>query len=289
MYIQYTIHYFKFQVLFTYAIDFTFSLCYNGSNTDREVKIMLWDFTKEKLDIIIQAGQSNAEGCGKGDVPNPYVPVLDILHLENDYSITPARERIEVNHVCAHFGLTFAKKYIEDGRLEEGRKILIIRSAVGGTGFSDHRWGMTDDLYLKMMDMSRTALELNPENRIVAFLWHQGETDAINHMGEEEYHENLTRLFNSVRAEFGKDIPIVCGDFVQEWEIQDAEICAPIISAQRKIVTEINDAAFVETDGLESNRAVAKIEEDNIHFCRRDQYILGERYYKAYTEILSRK
>ena len=250
---------------------------------------MLWDFTKEKLDIIIQAGQSNAEGCGKGDVPNPYVPVLDILHLENDYSITPARERIEVNHVCAHFGLTFAKKYIEDGRLEEGRKILIIRSAVGGTGFSDHRWGMKDDLYLKMMDMSRTALELNPANRIVAFLWHQGETDAINHMGEEEYHENLTRLFNSVRAEFGKDIPIVCGDFVQEWEIQDAEICAPIISAQRKIVTEINDAAFVETDGLESNRAVAKIEEDNIHFCRRDQYILGERYYKAYTEILNRK
>ena len=51
--------------------------------------------------------------------------------------------------------------------MEPGRKILILRTAVGGTGFRDHRWGMTDDLYLQMMEMIRTALSLNPKNRNV--------------------------------------------------------------------------------------------------------------------------
>ena len=35
---------------------------------------MLHDFTKDKFDIIIQAGQSNAEGAGLGSVEEPYVP-----------------------------------------------------------------------------------------------------------------------------------------------------------------------------------------------------------------------
>lgn len=250
---------------------------------------MLWDFTKEKFDIIIQAGQSNAEGCGIGNVSDPYVPVVDILHLEKDFSITPARERIDGNCICANFALTFSKKYIEDGRLDEGRKLLIIRSAVGGTGFSDHRWGMTEDLYLKMMAMTRTAVELNPENRVVALLWHQGETDAGNHMKGDEYRGNLMKLFDSVREEFGKEIPIVCGDFVYDWKNKNAEICAPIISAQKQIVSEISRAAFVETDGLESNKEIGESEYDDIHFCRRDLYVLGQRYYEAYKEILNRK
>ncbi len=250
---------------------------------------MLWDFTKEKFDIIIQAGQSNAEGCGGGNVSNPYINTDDILHLENNFTITTAKERIEDNYIFAHFGLTFAKKYIESGRLEAGRRVLIIRSAVGGTGFSDHRWGMEDDLYLRMMEMIRTAIQLNPENRIIALLWHQGETDALYNMSEDDYYNNLNRLFESVRNEFGKDIPIVCGDFVQEWESNNVEICDPIINAQRKLVRDIPSAAFVESDGLLSNLTYANIEGDDIHFCRPAQYELGHRYYDAYTEILNRK
>ena len=70
-------------------------------------------------------------------------------------------------------------KSIESGKLKPGRKLLIIRAAIGGTGFSDERWGMTDDLYLRMIEMIKTALELNSKNKLAAFLWHQGETDAI--------------------------------------------------------------------------------------------------------------
>lgn len=245
---------------------------------------MLWDFTKEKFDIIIQAGQSNAEGVGKGFVDNFYIETDKILHLEKDFSISVARERIESNYVCSHFSLTFAKKYIEEGRLDSGRRILIIRSAVGGTGFSDHRWGMTDDLYLRMMELTRTALQLGSENRIVAFLWHQGETDAINHMAEEEYYGHLLTLVNSVRHEFGSDIPFVCGDFVQDWKSVNEEICKPIIAAQRKLVNNISNAEFVETDGLLSNNQYNNFDCDSIHFCRPAQYELGYRYYDAFIK-----
>ena len=53
---------------------------------------MLWDFTKEKFDIIIQAGQSNAEGCGVGNVEKAYAPTDKILHLDGDFTISVARE-----------------------------------------------------------------------------------------------------------------------------------------------------------------------------------------------------
>lgn len=36
--------------------------------------IMLKDFSEEKFDIIIQAGQSNSEGYGFGKVEGPYEP-----------------------------------------------------------------------------------------------------------------------------------------------------------------------------------------------------------------------
>ena len=40
-------------------------------------KEKIMDYQKEKFDIIIQAGQSNAQGCGRGEVTKEYVPDAD--------------------------------------------------------------------------------------------------------------------------------------------------------------------------------------------------------------------
>ena len=40
------------------------------------------DIKSEKFDIIIQGGQSNAEGCGKGAVAQEFVPSKNILYLQ---------------------------------------------------------------------------------------------------------------------------------------------------------------------------------------------------------------
>ena len=63
--------------------------------------------------------------------------------------------------------------------IKEGRKVLIVKTAIGGTGFMRNHWGkgcpMTERAF-KMIDYS---LSLEENSRIVAVLWHQGEHDAF--------------------------------------------------------------------------------------------------------------
>ena len=139
---------------------------------------MLRDFTEDKFDILIQAGQSNAEGYGFGPVDEPWQPDERVWTLNENFTISLAAEKVTGNQIQSNFSFAFAREYLNSGRLAEGRKLLILRAAVGGTGFLDNHWKPEDDLYLRMLDMIRTASGLNPENTPVALLWHQGETDA---------------------------------------------------------------------------------------------------------------
>ena len=252
----------------------------------------LKDFTKDKFDIIIQAGQSNSEGYGFGNVPDPYQPSDRVWYLNGDFTFQIAMEKPANNALQSNFALSFVREYMNAGRLEEGRKLLILRTAVGGTGFSDNHWKETDDLYLRMMEMTRTALELNPENRLIALLWHQGETDAGNHVTYDYYRGHISYLLGSVREEFGvPSLPFVAGDFVHDWKKKNEEICAPIISALRDVCAGEN-GAFVESAGLDSNLEDGYPHPfgwtDDIHFCRRAVYELGRRYYAAYESIVNR-
>ena len=45
------------------------------------------DLWNKAYDIIIQAGQSNAEGCGRGDVTEEYIPDPDIVFLHQDFTL----------------------------------------------------------------------------------------------------------------------------------------------------------------------------------------------------------
>ncbi len=260
---------------------------------------MLKDFSKEKFDIIIQAGQSNAEGNGMGDVEKAYQQTDDVWFMcgaldSHEFYLCPAHEGVRENEVLSNFIFKFAENYVADNRLKDGRKLLILCAAVGGTGFIKGQWKMTDCYYLRMMEMIRTALSLNPENRLVGFLWHQGESDAISGGTFDGHYNNLQTLFNSVRDEFNvPEIPFIAGDFVQDWSSKNTDICKPVVNAVRKICNDYHFGAFVESDGLNSNLqefgcptpALGTLIEDDIHFSRGALYELGERYYKAFSEI----
>jgi len=251
---------------------------------------MLKDFTKETFDILIQAGQSNSEGYGFGNVCNPYAMNDRVWYYNSDGTFQIAQEKIAGNAVQSNFALSFARKYIEEGLLEEGRKLLILRTAVGGTGFSDNRWKENDDLFLRMMEMIRTVLTLNPENRLKALLWHQGETDAINKVTYDYYHEHISALVENVRTAFSEPaLPFIAGNFVPLWKSKNEEICAPVVAALRDVCSGTH-SAFAESDGLDSNFEDGFPHpfgwEDDIHFCRRAIYTLGERYFSAYQSIL---
>ena len=246
---------------------------------------MLHDFTQDKFDIIIQAGQSNADGTAFGPADEPYTPDGRVWYMNENDTISLAVEKVNGNSIQSNFSLSFAREYIRTGRLAEGRKLLILRASIGGTGFLDNRWKLTDDLYLHMMEMIRTALALNPENRLVALLWHQGETDAIYHATYDQHYNHLATLLRSVRDTFSvPDLPFVAGDFVQQWIEANPQICAPVLKAIRAVCADLGHCSFVETDGLKSNDQELGTKDD-IHFCRNAIYELGLRYFKAFTDI----
>ncbi len=254
---------------------------------------MLKDFTQEKFDIIIQAGQSNSEGYGFGSVDTPYTPDGRVWYMNENNTISLGVEKVAFNGIQANFGLPFAREYINAGYLAEGRKLLILRTAAGGTGFRDHRWGLSDDLYLRMMEMIRTALALNPENRLVALLWHQGENEVSVNTSFETHYNQLGALLRSVRDTFGvPELPFIAGDFVPQWKEKTIEASTPVSDAMRTLCADCGHGGFAETDGLHSNAQDVEVHPlgwgnaDDIHFSRRSIYELGVRYFEEFVRIM---
>jgi len=246
---------------------------------------MLENYKNDMFDIIVQGGQSNAEGCGGGFVNDEYIPNEKVLYMSNDLTISIAEERIWDGNKTNDFSLSFSREYLKSGKLETNRKILIIRAAIGGTGWADHRWGMTEDLYIKMMEMIKAALELNPNNRLVAFIWHQGETDAGS--PHDVHYNHLKELVESVRNVYNcPNLPFIAGDFVHEWKTAtfDCTKEVPAVQAIRDVCKDIGHAAFVETSELHSNNQDTG-NGDTIHFSREALNQLGVKYFEAFTKI----
>ena len=136
-----------------------------------------------------------------------------------------------------------------------------------------------------MMEMTRTALSLNENNRLAGLLWHQGETDATLNASFDVHYAHLMALVQSVRNEFGvPELPFIAGDFVQHWKMDNIAVCTPVVAAIRAVCADCGHGGFVETDGLASNLTYANIGGDVIHFCRPAQYELGHRYYDAFIK-----
>jgi len=257
----------------------------------------------DKYDIIIQAGQSNAQGYGTGSVDSEFSPSSDLLYLSakkecetvdgivrvkyanESFLISVAQEDNDAVGKIGNFALAFAEDYIRNGYLEKGRKILIIRAAVGGTGFSYGHWRSDGQQYLKMLEMTDYALRLSNANRLVAVLWHQGENDANCSMAPLTYHSYIRQMVIAVRKKYDQpNLPFIAGDFVPQWRDENRIKTIPIIEAVQNVCAQIGDAAFVNTDGLLSN-AQMNGGKDILHFCRHSLYDLGHRYFDAFVRI----
>lgn len=265
------------------------------------------DIKKIKFDIVIQGGQSNAEGCGVGPVDSKLMPEwsdnifyleagksvecltsgMKITYSDEPFVIIPARERGDVENPVGDFSLSFGELY-EKKVLEDNRKLLIVRAAIGGTGFVKKQWGLNNLLHLKMLEMADYALSLNKENRVVGFLWHQGECDAFEKNNPNVFERQLTDMIQDVRNRYSNTLPFIAGDFVSEWKEKNISDCAPIVTKIRELTKELENAAFVETADLLSNNQKTS-NGDDIHFCRESLYILGRRYYEAFEKLIKSK
>lgn len=245
---------------------------------------------KQAFDIVILAGQSNAVGCGRGKTGYSPSEAVWELYREERFNIrkNPQWPRRQYRfrqadfqkHNLSGFYLYFGRRY-EKELLAVGRRLLFLRVAVGGTGFSDGCWGKNDHLYKNAVEMIRLVREGNPKNRVVGILWHQGESDVMNGMTQAQYSENLSGLIKGLReVAGGQNVPFVAGDMVETWyrEQPNAE---NIRKGTQCSLTENENCAFVSSAGLTGNP-----KEDCIHFSTADNEIFGERYFEAFCSLL---
>ena len=271
---------------------------------------MLLNTVGDKLDIIILAGQSNAEGYGLGACEDEYRPTPNILMMKDtdnqgyakdeksfvhfqmqmprDYLIGIAEERFAPKGKIGCFALSFAREY-ERKHLAPDRRLLIIQSAVGATGFAKGLWGLGEILYERLCEMTSLALGMNPENRVVAVLWHQGEHDAVfkPRLSDEErfaaHSENLTRLIADFRSRFGTS-PFIMGGYTDEWSAT-CERYKPILDAQLEMQKKFDLVGFASAEGLETNNQTLD-NGDKYHFSRNSLDILGKRYFAEYERLI---
>lgn len=259
-------------------------------------------------------GQSNAEGHGIGEVENEYLPSDDVMQLVDSYPVmyrindtgaevldVPENTTYRINTAAEStrrgfgkqgcFAFSFIRAYREKHLAGGDRKLLLIRAAIGGTGFLRNQWTPDGVLFKRALEMTDIALSLNPNNRLGAILWHQGESEAIDAKGKDYafhygfYSECLTRLINDLAAKYG-NVPFLAGGYCEDWTPRFPNESSAITDANKDVISKFAHCGFVDTAGLGSNDRIVKGEYlDDVHFNRPALYELGERYFEAYEKI----
>ena len=265
---------------------------------------------EDAYDIVIVAGQSNADcyGIKKNESffsssilelvdKNPVdldfpegKPMIMHLIIPTETIIKNVKEKAHPDGFLANFGNSFAKYYLAE---HHNHKILLVKAAVGATSFSRKEWGVNNVLYNRLIKMTNDALSTNKDSKIVALLWHQGESDSheqpeLNLKERYEfYYNNLLNQMIDFRNRFGENIPIICGEFVDSWaELKEnKEVSSVIEKATKDVCSKIKKAEVVTSQGLLSNGDIYK-NIDIIHFSGDSLDILGKRYYESYKKIV---
>ena len=177
-------------------------------------------------DVILIVGQSNAKGTGYPLINTDPIPGIDQFPAANKPeggTIIPATEPLlHQGPVSADpgtgFGVPFARAYMDK---HPGRRVLLVPSAWGATGFSTSApaqggtwdWTALDDgtnLARNALRQVKAALEAAGDGaRLAGIIWHQGEGDGSI---ADTYHTYLDGLISWFRTELGDpSIPFVVG------------------------------------------------------------------------------
>lgn len=264
------------------------------------------------FDIIVLAGQSNAEGNGVSEPKRQYhnedvyqlsdnsltiygYGVLD-YQKQASFKVEYASYRKSDYRILEDISETFADLYIQKGYLEKGRKLLIVKAAVGGTGFSLHQWGVGNPLHYRLKDMVDYALSLNESNRLVAFLWHQGEHDAFEQssLNKEKRFAFYYDSFKGMMEDFlmaydAKGLPVVAGEMVDSWANQYKDKSEAIEEATVSVLKDLGHGEMASSFGLLSNKDTFPWSGDDIHFSADSIEEFGRRYFACYERIRSKE
>ena len=137
------------------------------------------------------------------------------------------------------------------------KPLVVIAFGESGSSVLDWQYGKYKD---KLDQVLRSGSQLS--GGIKVFLWHQGETDAIQGMGEEAYFDTLAKIIKRSQAlfpesKFGVSIASKCGKFRSE-AIQKAQYRATLMPHVFKAADSDLFPSKYRHDGCHLNREGAQ-------------------------------
>ena len=263
----------------------------------------------EKL-LVLLAGQSNMAGRGYAG-PEDLKAIPGVEYIRPDFIWSPAIEPITKDRpfigtfgadgkkitsadpfetvipgkdqqvVGVGLGRTFGRLLAAD---HPEATVGLIPTAVGGTEIAAwlpggvDKWDASKHPY---DDSVKLAKEAQKSGKIVAVLWHQGESDVAAQTAD--YKEKLRKVVKNFRRDLGLDesVPFIAGDMASFYEEKIASHIDIVDNAILELSQEIPSFYTVGTKDL-NHRG------DNLHFDSESLYKLGERYYSAYKQAVEK-
>jgi hypothetical protein len=247
--------------------------------------------TGEGYDVVVVLGQSNAQGVGTGWDPaiDVAVPGLDQLAGSGSQAgrIVPATDSL--HHVTTWTttggmpsvgpGMELGRRMLADAR--PGRKVLLVPAAMASTsmtGDGAYAWNPADtrsrtNLFTRALGQIDQALAQDPDNRLVAVVWAQGESDATRTTGDG-YQAMLIDLVDRLGARYGA-VPFLISGMVPEWLAGSSQRQA-IDTAQQGMPALRSNVAYVP------GAAGYSRSEDSIHYTAPGARTMGGKQFAAY-------
>ncbi|PPF50886.1 hypothetical protein C5B94_15050 [Clavibacter michiganensis] len=247
--------------------------------------------TGEGYDVVVVLGQSNAQGVGTGWDPavDVSVPGLDQLAGSGTRAgqIVPAKDSL--SHVTTWTttggvqsvgpGMQLGRRLLADAR--PGRKVLIVPAAMASTsmtGDGSYAWNPADtrsrvNLFTRALGQIDQALAQDPDNRLVAVVWAQGESDATR-TDAAGYQGMLLDLVDRLGARYG-EVPFLIGGMVPEW-MNASPLRQAIDTAQQGMPALRSNVSYVP-GAAGYSRA-----EDSIHYTAAGARAMGDKFFAAY-------
>ena len=236
------------------------------------------------MKLILCIGQSNMAGRAVMTEDDRQI-VEGAYKLNRDDKWVKAKAPYHFDRKYAAVGPVdeFVKLYLKE---HPGETVGVVPCAVGGTSVrtwvAEGKRGPGGN-FVRALERAKIAAG---NGKFIAILWHQGETDAAKYDANalmKTYPGRVKGIAEALRKELGDEtIPFIAGE-IGRWmrRGENGDHAAKINPAIAKAVEITPHAGLVTSEELKN--------QDQHHFNREGQKLLGARYYEAWKKLSEKK